>query len=120
MDFSTYMCTTPVWVRLSLVSSGVVEESKANNVFVCSCRAQDVYTADPNPSRSEALQNYQAEIRSATTTFTALAQEMTKIMTLFKEHGLMAVADIVGRIQLEEKEKLQLVKLMHYCTSCCG
>ena len=85
-----------------------MEESKTN-VFVCSCRAQDVYAADPNPSRSGALKRYQTEISSVTTTFTALAQEMTKLMTLFREHGLTAVADIVGRIQLEEKEKLQLV-----------
>lgn len=71
-----------------------------------------MFASDPNPSRPEALQHYQAEISSATTTFTTLAQEMTELLTLFRNHGMATVADIVGRIQLEEKEKLQMVNAL--------
>ena len=76
-------------------------------IIFLSLRAQEEYvTSKETLSEAFSLENFQRKISSLTTSFSSLAQEMSKIEKSFNDGN---VSSIIREIQEQEKEKLHLV-----------
>ena len=77
-----------------------------------SLRAQEEYVSSKETlSEALSLENFQRKILSLTTSFSSLAQEMSKIEKSFNDRN---VSSIIREIQEQEKEKLHLVSLLMF------
>ena len=77
-----------------------------------SLRAQEEYVSSKETlSETLSLENFQRKISSLTTSFSSLAQEMSKIEKSFSDGN---VSSIIREIQEQEKEKLHLVSLLMF------
>ena len=77
-----------------------------------SLRAQEEYVSSKETlSETLSLENFQRKISSLTTSFSSLAQEMSKIEKSFNDRN---VSSIIREIQEQEKEKLHLVSLLMF------
>ena len=81
-------------------------------IIFLSLRAQEEYVSSKETlSEALSLENFQRKISSLTTSFSSLAQEMSKIEKSFSDGN---VSSIIREIQEQEKEKLHLVSLLMF------
>lgn len=70
---------------------------------LCFCRAHDEYT-----TLTITLLDYQKAMADITASFQSLSQEMIRLSSVVHEHSLPQAAQVLDRIQAQEKLKLTL------------